>query len=87
MYTYEACPESTQPAIILKKQTFIEEDTSYKKHCTQDNDNSVPFKVGTTGPHTVLLTSLPPFETLQNPSLESYHQLPRGIFLNLTDGL
>ena len=26
----------------------------YKKHCTQDNDSSVPFKVGTLGPHTVL---------------------------------
>ena len=26
----------------------------YKKHCTQDNDASVPFKVGTFGPHTVL---------------------------------
>ena len=26
----------------------------YKKHCTQDNDASVPFKVGTLGPHTVL---------------------------------
>ena len=25
----------------------------YKKHCTQDNDTSVPFKVGTLGPHTV----------------------------------
>ena len=26
----------------------------YKKHCTQDNDASVPFKAGTLGPHTVL---------------------------------
>ena len=26
----------------------------YKIHCTQDNDASVPFKVGTLGPHTVL---------------------------------
>ena len=26
----------------------------YKKHWTQDNDTSVPFKVGTLGPHTVL---------------------------------
>ena len=26
----------------------------YKDHCTQDNDASVPFKVGTLGPHTVL---------------------------------
>ena len=39
---------------VIKKQTFIKEDTRYKKHCTQDNDASVPFKVGTLGPHTVL---------------------------------
>ena len=26
---------------------FIEEDTRYKKHCTQDNDTSAPFKVMT----------------------------------------
>ena len=26
----------------------------YKKHCTQDNDASVPFEVGTLGPHTLL---------------------------------
>ena len=26
----------------------------YKKHWTQDNDDSVPFKIGTLGPHTVL---------------------------------
>ena len=26
----------------------------YKIHCTKDNDASVPFKVGTLGPHTVL---------------------------------
>ena len=26
----------------------------YKKHCTEDNDTSLPFKVGTLGPHTVL---------------------------------
>ena len=26
----------------------------YNKHCTQDNDASVPFKAGTLGPHTVL---------------------------------
>ena len=26
----------------------------YKKHCTQDNDISGPFKIGTLGPHTFL---------------------------------
>ena len=30
----------------------------YKKHCTQDNDASFPFKVGTLGPHTVLPISI-----------------------------
>ena len=37
-----------------EKETLIEEDTRYKKHCTWDNDSSVPFKVDTLGPHTVL---------------------------------
>ena len=40
--------------VLWKIETFIEEDTRHKKHCTQDNDASVPFKVGTLGPHTVL---------------------------------
>ena len=38
---------------IWKIETFIEEDTSYMKH-TYDNEASVPFKVGTWEPHTVL---------------------------------
>ena len=38
----------------MKIETFIEEDTRYKKHCTQDNDTLVLFKVGILGPHTVL---------------------------------
>ena len=40
--------------VIWKIETFIEEDTSYKKHCTQDNNTSIPFKVGTLRPHIVL---------------------------------
>ena len=48
---YEVCPEGIQPCNI-KTETFIE-DTRYKKHCTQDNEASVPFKVGTLRPHTV----------------------------------
>ena len=41
--------------LIWKIDTFIEEDTRYRIHCTQDNDNAlVPFRVGTLGPHTVL---------------------------------
>ena len=42
--------------VIGKVETFVEEDTRYKKHCTQDNDTSVPFKAGTLGPHTVLIS-------------------------------
>ena len=42
----------------------------YKKHCTQDNDTSVPFKVGTLGPHTVLPASLPLFKTLWKPFVD-----------------
>ena len=60
---YEVCPESIQH-VLWKIETFTEEDTRYKKHCTQDNDASVPFKVGTLGPHTVLPASLPLFKTL-----------------------
>ena len=37
-----------------RHQAFIEEDTRYKKHCTQDNDASVSFRVGSLGPHTIL---------------------------------
>ena len=40
--------------VIWKIETFIDEVTRWKKHCTQDKDASVPFKVGTLGPHTVL---------------------------------
>ena len=47
------CPEGIQPR-HRKNRDIAEEDTRYKKHCTEDNDTSVPFKVGTLGPHTVL---------------------------------
>ena len=40
--------------MLWKIETFIEGDTKYKKHCTKDNNTSVPFKVGTLGPHTIL---------------------------------
>ena len=39
---------------IWKIETFTEEDTRYKKHCTYNSDVSIPFKAGTLGPHTVL---------------------------------
>ena len=41
-------------AMCREKQTWAEEDTGYKEHCTQDSDTSVPFKAGPLGPHTVL---------------------------------
>ena len=44
------CPE-VYSHVTRKIEAFIEEDTRYKKHCTQDNDASVPFKAGTMGPH------------------------------------
>ena len=44
--------------VLWKKETFIEEDTRYRKHCTQDNDASVPFKAVTLGPHWVLLVTI-----------------------------
>ena len=40
--------------VTRKIETFTEEDTRYKKHCTQDKDAFVPFKVRTLGPHTVV---------------------------------
>ena len=40
--------------VLWNIETFIEEDTRYKKYCTWDNDASVPFKGGTLGPDTVL---------------------------------
>ena len=48
---YTRCIQKVSRHVIRKIETFIEEDTRFKKHCTQDNDASVPFKVG---PHTVL---------------------------------
>ena len=38
MYMYMVCPESIQPCTMKNKDIF-EEDTIYKKHCTQDNDS------------------------------------------------
>ena len=41
--------------IPWKIETFIKEDIRYRKLCTWDNNSSVPFKLGTLGPHTFLL--------------------------------
>ena len=51
---YTRSTQKVSSHVIWKIETFIEEDTRYKKHCTKDKDASVPFKVGTLGPHTVL---------------------------------
>ena len=83
---YKVCSEGIQPC-NRKIETFIEEDTRYKKHCMQDNDASVPFKVGTLGPHTVLPASLPLFKTLCKILFWDHHQLLHCIFLNLIDSL
>ena len=55
-----------------EEETFIEEDTRYKKQCTKDNDASVSFKVDTLGPHTVLPVAI---------------SCPVVFFLNLIDSL
>ena len=51
IYTYMVCPESIQPCSIKNRDIYCRR---CKKHCTYNNDTSVPFKVGTSGPHTVL---------------------------------
>ena len=48
---YEVCPESTHACTVKNRDTY---QKRYKKHCTQDDDTSVPLKAGTLGPHTVL---------------------------------
>ena len=47
---YEVCLETIQPYNMKSRDIYWRR---YKKHCTEDNDNSVPFKVGTLGPHKV----------------------------------
>ena len=48
---HEVCPESTQPCTMKNRDVCWRR---YKKHCTWDNDASVPLKVDTSGPHTVV---------------------------------
>ena len=54
-----------------KVEKFVREDSRYKKHCTQDNEVSASFKVGTLKPHISLSISPTVKNTLQNPLLES----------------
>ena len=39
--------------VLWNTESFTEEDTRYKKHCTQDNDTWILFKVGTLVSHIV----------------------------------
>ena len=74
---YFSCRGYTRPGqkvsshVQWKIETFIEQDTRYKKHCTQDNVGSVAYKVDTLGPRAVL-----PITKLSGHS-----------FLNLIDNL
>ena len=56
---------------VYGKETFPEEDTGYRKHCSRDNDASSPSKQE-------------PWDLTQSPSRP---QLPHRIFLNLIHGL
>ena len=47
---YKVCLESIQPHALKNRDIYWR----YKKQCTQDNNASVPFKVGTLGPRMVL---------------------------------
>ena len=80
----EVCPVNIQPCIMKNRDIY---QRRYKEHCTQDNDASVPFKVGTLGPHTGLPASLPLFKTLCKILCWNRHQLPCRIFLTLIDSL
>ena len=51
---YTKSVQTVSSHVLGKIETFIEGDTRCKTHYTQDNDTSVPFKLGTLGPHTVL---------------------------------
>ena len=50
---YTRFDQKVSSHVLWKIKTFIQEDKRYKKHCTQKNDTSVSFKVGTFRPHTV----------------------------------
>ena len=52
------CVRKVSSHTLWKIDTFIEKDTRFKKQCIEDNEASVPFKVGTLGPHTVLPISI-----------------------------
>ena len=41
---YTSPVQKVSSLVIWKIETFTEEDRRYRKHCTQDNDTSIPFK-------------------------------------------
>ena len=41
VFIHKACPEGIQPCTMKNRDIYWR----YKKHCTKDNDASVPFKV------------------------------------------
>ena len=58
LFDYTRSIQKVSSHVIWNVETFTEEDTKYKTHCMEDNDASVPFKVGTLGPHTVRPNSI-----------------------------
>ena len=75
---YNVCPVDIQPCNMKNRDIYWRR---YKKHCTQDNDASVPFKVGTLGPHTDLPASSP-WSKHCKILCWNRHQLCSRIFLN-----
>ena len=53
-FSYYMSVQKVSSNVVWRIDTVIKEDARYKKHCTQGNDNSVPFEVSSLGPHTVL---------------------------------
>ena len=64
--------------LIWKNRNIYEEDTKYKKHCTWNNDASVPFKVGTLGSHTILPITISCSVVLSWISLIVWNLFPFG---------
>ena len=79
----KVCPGSIQPCTVKNRDIYMRR---YRKHCTQDNDASVPFKVGTLGSHTILPVSLLLFQPLCKILCWNRYQLSH-IFLNYIGGL
>ena len=46
IHTYMYDQQKVSSHVLLKRETFIEEDTRYKKHCTKDTDADWAFVSG-----------------------------------------